>query len=61
MGKNVHFSTVGKNKSLGYHTKCQENQTKTNVIWYHLYVGSKTNINEIIYKTNRLTDIENSL
>ena len=51
MGKNVHFGTVGKNKTLDYHTKCQENQTKTNVIWYHLYVESKNNVNEIIYKT----------
>ena len=55
MGKNVHFSTVGKNKTLDYHTKCQENQTKTNVIWYHLYVESKNNINEIIYKTDSQT------
>ena len=28
------------------HTKC-----KTNVIWYYLYVKSKNDINEIIYKT----------
>ena len=26
-------------------------QTKTNIIWYHLYVESKNNTNESIYKT----------
>jgi len=26
-------------------------QTKTNIIWYHLYVESKKATNELIYKT----------
>ena len=34
-------------------------QMKTNIIWYDLYVESNTNdTNELIYKTNRLTDLE---
>ena len=34
-------------------------QTKANIIWYRLYVESKKNdTNELIYKTNRLTDLE---
>ena len=35
--------------------------SKTNTIWYHLYVESKNNTNEFTYKTNRFTDIENKL
>ena len=34
-------------------------QRKINIVWYHLYVESKNDTNELIYKTERLTDIEN--
>ena len=35
---------------------------KTNTIWYNLHAESKKkDTNELIYKTNRLTDIENKL
>ena len=37
----------------------QVSQTKTDIVWYHLYMQSKKN--ELIYKTNRLTNIENKL
>ena len=33
-------------------------QRKTSIIWYHLYVESK---NELIYKTETDSDIENKL
>ena len=33
-------------------------QRKTDAIWHHLHVESKTQ-NELIYETNRLTDTEN--
>ena len=37
-------------------------QRKTNIIWYHLYVESKKNsTTELIYKTEKLTDMENRL
>ena len=36
-------------------------QRKTNMVWHGLYVESKKIINELIYKTDRLTDIENKL
>ena len=36
-------------------------QRKTNILQYHLYVESKNDTDELIYKTNRLTDIENKL
>ena len=37
-------------------------QTKTNIIWYHLYVESKKNdTNELIQNRNRPTDVENKL
>ena len=39
-------------------------QTKANIIWYRLYVESKkkkNDTNELIYKTDRLTDLENEL
>ena len=37
-------------------------QKNPNIIWYHLYGESKNNnINQLIYKTNRLTDIQNEL
>ena len=37
-------------------------QTKTNTIWYCLYVESKNNgTDELIYKSDRLTDLENKL
>ena len=40
-------------------TEGSQKQRKTNII-YHLYVKSrKSGTNEFIYKTNRLTDIEN--
>ena len=35
-------------------------QTKTNIIWYHLYVESKNSTNELIYKQKH-TVIENKL
>ena len=36
-------------------------QTKTNIIWYHLCVESKKNdTNELIYKAEIDSDIENS-
>ena len=39
-----------------------ERQRKTTITWYHLYVELKKNdTSEFIYKTNRLTDIENKL
>ena len=37
----------------------QVSQRKTDIVWYHLYMQSKKN--ELIYKTNRLTNIENKL
>ena len=40
---------VGK-QHVDYHTKWSE--TKTNIIWYHLYVELKENdTNELIFKT----------
>ena len=37
-------------------------QTKTNTIWYSLYVESKKiDVDELIYKSDRLTDLENKL
>ena len=37
-------------------------QTKTNIIWYYLYVESKKNYrNELIYKTEIDSDLENKL
>ena len=37
-------------------------QTKTNIIWYHLYVEYKKNdTNKLVEKINGLTDIENKL
>ena len=37
--------------------------SQTNIIWYHLYVESKKNTNETIYKQsrNRLINTENKL
>ena len=34
-------------------------QTKTDIIWYHLYMESWKS--ELIYKTKTLTDLENEL
>ena len=39
-----------------YHTK--GSKPDKDIIWYHLYVESKIWHNELIYKTNRLTDME---
>ena len=37
-------------------------QRKINIIHYHLYMESKKKLyNELIYKTNRLTEAENKL
>ena len=36
-------------------------QTKTNIIWYHLYVESKKMIQMNLFTKQRLTDIENKL
>ena len=39
-------------------------QSKTNIIWYHLYVEPKyiyLCVNELIYKTSRPIDIRNKL
>ena len=42
----------------GYHTKWIK--SKTNIIWYHLYMKAKKNdTNKLIYKTE--TDSENKL
>ena len=38
----------------------KEKDKYPNMVWYHLYVESKKNdTNELIYKTKRLTNIEN--
>ena len=62
-----YYSTIKKNEIMPFAAKWMDleiiiltevSQTKTNIIWYHLYVESKKNdTNELIYK--RLTDIEN--
>jgi len=36
-------------------------QTKTNTIGYLFFVNPKTDTNELIYKTEKLIDIENKL
>ena len=35
-------------------------QTKADIIWYHLYVESKKNTNELIYKTETVLQIQNT-
>ena len=43
-------------------TLSEISQTKTNTIWYCLYVESKKiDVDELIYKSDRLTDLENKL
>ena len=32
-------------------TLCEVSQKKTSIIWYHLFVESKNDTNELIYKT----------
>ena len=47
-------------RSRDFYTK--RSQTKTNIIWYLLYVESKRNdTSECIYKTEIDSDIENKL
>ena len=36
-------------------------QRQTNIIWYHLYGNLKYDTNELIYKTEIDSDIENKL
>ena len=65
-----YYSAIKKNKILPFSATWMDlemnilnkvRQRKTN-IWYHLYMESKKNsTNELIYKTNRRTDIENKL
>ena len=66
-----YYSAVKKNEIMPFATTWMDleiimlvelNQRKANIIQYHFYVGSEKNdINELIYKTSRLKDIENKL
>ena len=51
------FAAIWKDLILSY----QVNQTKTNVIWHHLYMESKNDTNELIFKTEVDSDIKNKL
>ena len=44
------------------HTEWTKSDRERNIIWYCLYAESKKSyINELIYKVERLTDLENGL
>ena len=66
-----YYSTIKKNEIIPFAATWMDleiiivsevSQRKANIISYHLYVESKKKwYNEVIYKTERLTDFENKL